>query len=66
MEKVKIILNNEKYLLEKIYVSELGFIMVKLFKPATQTYHRYNCGLNNPEHNFIHDLINKNERRNND
>lgn len=66
MEKVKVVLNDENYLLEKIYESELGFIMVKLFKPATQTYHKYNCGLNNPENNFIHDLKSKNGRKNND
>ena len=55
----KIILEDKEYELEKIYISELNYIMVRLFNPIEKNYTTYNLGDYNPENNFIKDVIEK-------
>ena len=55
----KIILEDKEYELEKIYISELNYIMVRLFNPIEKNYTTYNLGDYNPENNFIKDEIEK-------
>ena len=55
----KIILEDKEYELEKIYISELNYIMVRLFNPIEKNYMTYNLGDYNPENNFIKDVIEK-------
>jgi hypothetical protein len=58
----KIILENKEYELEKIHISELNYIMVRLFNPIEKNYITYNLGDYNPENNFIKDEIKKIQR----
>jgi hypothetical protein len=55
----KIILDGEEYELEKIQISELNYLMVRLFNPIGKNYITYNLGDYNPENNFIKDEIEK-------
>ena len=55
----KIILEDKEYELEKIYISELNYIMVRLFNPIEKNYTTYNLGDYTPGNNFIKDVIEK-------
>jgi hypothetical protein len=55
----KIILEDKEYELEKIHISELNYLMVRLFNPIEKNYMTYNLGDYNPENNFIKDEIEK-------
>ena len=55
----KIILEDKEYELEKIHISELNYLMVRLFNPIEKNYMTYNLGDYNPENNFIKDVIEK-------
>jgi hypothetical protein len=55
----KIILEDKEYELEKIHISELNYLMVRLFNPIEKNYTTYNLGDYNPENNFIKDEIEK-------
>lgn len=58
----KIILENKEYELEKIHISELNYLMIRLFNPIEKNYITYNLGDYNPENNFIKDEIEKIQR----
>ncbi|MCF7859813.1 MAG: hypothetical protein K9N07_10910 [Candidatus Cloacimonetes bacterium] len=58
----KIILEDKEYELEKIHISELNYLMVRLFNPIEKNYITYNLGDYNPENNFIKDEIEKIQR----
>lgn len=58
----KIILEDKVYELEKIHISELNYLMVRLFNPIEKNYITYNLGDYNPENNFIKDEIEKIQR----
>jgi len=45
--------------MEKIHISELNYLMVRLFNPIEKNYMTYNLGDYNPENNFIKDEIEK-------
>jgi len=55
----KIILEDKEYELEKIHISELNYLMVRLFNPIEKNYTTYNLGDYNPKNNFIKDEIEK-------
>ena len=55
----KIILDDKEYELENIHISELNYLMVKLFNPIEKNYTTYNLGDYNPGNNFIKDEIEK-------
>jgi hypothetical protein len=54
-----IILNGEKCVVEKFYISELGYLMMKTYSESTKTYTTYNLGTHNPEENIFKDAIEK-------
>ncbi len=54
-----IILEDKSYELEKIYISELGYLMVRLFDSEGKRYTSYNLGIYNADKNFIKDEIEK-------
>ena len=54
-----IILGDKKYDLEKMNISELGYLMVKLFDSEKKIYKSYNLGIYNEENNFIKNEIEK-------
>jgi len=55
----KIILSGEEYSLEKFYISELGYLMMRLYSDNKKTYTTYNLGTHNPEENIFKDAIEK-------
>jgi hypothetical protein len=55
----KIILDDKEYELENIHISELNYLMVRLFNPIEKNYITYNLGDYNPENNFIKNEIEK-------
>ena len=55
----KFLRNNCPVVYEKIHISELNYLMVRLFNPIEKNYMTYNLGDYNPENNFIKDVIEK-------
>ena len=58
----EIIIEGEKYTLEDIFISELGYLMVRIYSLEKKVYTTYNLGTHNPEENFIKDAIEKKKR----
>jgi hypothetical protein len=52
-------MDGEKYIIDDIFISELGYLMVKLYSREKKTYTTYNLGNYNPEDNFLKDAIEK-------
>jgi len=59
--KFKIILDNRIVELEKIYISELGFTMIKI-NNLDGSITNYNVGKMDPSSNVILDLINESKK----
>jgi hypothetical protein len=55
----KIILGDKEYELDKIHISDLNYLMVRLFNPVEKNYITYNLGDYDPKNNFIKDEIEK-------
>lgn len=55
--KPAIILEDKKYLLERFYVSELGYLMMKLYSEESKKYTSYNLGNYNQNKNLFKDAI---------
>jgi len=55
----KIILDGKTYEVERFYVSELGYLMMRLYYESEKTYTTYNLGTHNPEENIFKDAIEK-------
>ena len=55
----KIILEDKEYELDKIHISDLNYLMVRLFNPVEKNYITYNLGDYDPKNNFIKDEIEK-------
>ena len=58
----KIILEDKEYELDKIHISDLNYLMVRLFNPVEKNYITYNLGDYDPKNNFIKDEIEKIQR----
>ncbi len=58
----EIIIHGEKYLLEDIFISELGYLMVRIYSPDKKNFTTYNLGTHDPEKNFLKDAIEKEKR----
>jgi|688.fasta_scaffold00022_21 hypothetical protein len=57
--KPSLVMDGEKYIIDDIFISELGYLMVKLYSREKKTYTTYNLGNYNPEDNFLKDAIEK-------
>lgn len=57
----KIILKGEEYELEKIYISELNYLMARFYNPLKMNYITHNLGEYNPDNNFIKLQIEKSQ-----
>lgn len=55
----KIILEGETYEVERLYISELGYLMMRLYSETKKSYTTYNLGTHNPEENIFKDAIEK-------
>lgn len=58
----EIIIEGEKYLLDDIFISELGYLIVKIYSSERKAYTNYNLGAHNPDENFLKDAIEKEKR----
>jgi hypothetical protein len=58
----EIIIDGEKYLLEDIFISELGYLMIKIYSIDKKVFTTYNLGSHNPEENFLKDAITREKR----
>jgi len=57
--KPKIVLNSETYELDKFFISELGYLMMRLYSINNKSYTTYNLGTHNPDENIFKDAIEK-------
>jgi hypothetical protein len=57
--RAEIIIGEEKYTLDDIFISELGYLMVRIYSLEKRVYTTYNLGSHDPEENFIKDAIEK-------
>ncbi len=55
----KIAIDGEIYRVEKFYISELGYLMMRLYSEDRKLYITYNLGTHNPEENIFKDAIEK-------
>jgi len=60
----KILLSDKEYSVEKFFISELGYLMMRLYSEENKSYTTYNLGTHNPEENIFKNLIeNNNEKK---
>lgn len=55
----KIVIDGEIYRVEKFYISELGYLMMRLYSEDRKVYTTHNLGTHNPEENIFKDAIEK-------
>jgi DNA-binding CsgD family transcriptional regulator len=64
--KPEIQFKGTKYTVEMFYVSDLGFLMMRLFNPLIKTYHNHILQLHNENENIFIDILNTSSNRSND
>jgi len=55
----KIVIDEKIYVVEKFFISELGYLMMRLYSESNKTYTTYNLGTHDPEENIFKDAIRK-------
>jgi hypothetical protein len=58
---MKIINENKEMEIKDIFISKLGFLMIKVFCETNKVFKTYNAGMFNKKDNVFLDLINKNK-----
>jgi hypothetical protein len=58
---MKIINENKEMEIKDIFISELGFLMIKVFIEEEKVFKTYNAGKFDKKDNVFLDLINKNK-----
>jgi hypothetical protein len=56
-EKIIVLLNNEELTLDSMYISELGYLMCRVFSEKTKTYKTYNMGVFDKKNNFFTEMF---------
>lgn len=56
----KVVIEDKIYSVERFFISELGYLMMRLYSEEDKMYTTYNLGTHNPEENIFKDLIQKN------
>jgi hypothetical protein len=57
--KPNIILDGKEYLLERFFISELGYLMMRLYSEENKSYTTYNLGTHDPVKNIFNEAIEK-------
>ena len=55
----KMILDGKEYVVEKFFISELGYLMMRLFLEEKKTYTTYNLGTHDTAKNIFNEAIDK-------
>lgn len=55
----RIVIGCEIYRVEKFYISDLGYLMMRLYSEDRKVYTTHNLGTHNPEENIFKDAIEK-------
>jgi len=61
----KLNLNDKEYRVEEVFISELGYLMVRLFCPSDKIYVTHNFGIFDSNNNIFLDEIKRIERERN-
>ena len=61
----KLNLNGKEYRVEEVFISELGYLMVRLFCPSDKIYVTHNFGIFDSNNNIFLDEIKRIERERN-
>lgn len=60
----KTILDGKEYVVERFFISELGYLMITLYSEENKAYITYNLGTHNPAKNIFNESIEKQRTRN--
>ena len=55
----KVILDGKEYVVERFFISELGYLMMRLYSEENKTYTTYNLGTHDPAKNIFNEAIEK-------
>ncbi len=55
----KMLLDGKEYVVEKFFISELGYLMMRLYSEENKAYTTYNLGTHDPEKNIFNEAIKK-------
>ena len=56
----KVVIEDKIYSVERFFISELGYLMMRLYSEKDKMYTTYNLGTHNPDENIFKELIQKN------
>ena len=57
--KPKIVLEGNIYIVDTLFISELGYLMMRLYSEEKKCYTTYNLGTHDPDENFLKDAREK-------
>lgn len=63
--KPRLKLNNKEFDIEEVFVSELGYLMVRLYNPEEKVYTTYNLGVFESDNNIFLNEIERIQRERN-
>jgi len=55
----KMLLDGKEYVLDRFFISELGYLMMRLYSEENKTYTTYNLGTHDPAKNIFNEAIEK-------
>jgi hypothetical protein len=55
----KMLLDDKEYVVEKFFISELGYLMMRLYSEENKSYTTYNLGTHDPAKNIFNEAIEK-------
>jgi len=55
----KVILDGKEYVFERFFISELGYLMMRLYSEENKTYTTYNLGTHDSVKNIFNEAIEK-------
>jgi hypothetical protein len=62
-EKPKIVIHDKEFELEGFHISELGYLMMRLYSDSDKRYLTYNMGEYNKDSNIFNQNLLKNEKK---
>ena len=62
-KKPKIVIHEKEFVLEGFHISELGYLMMRLYSDSDKRYLTYNMGEYNKDSNIFNQNLLKNEKK---
>lgn len=59
----EIIIEGDLYEIEKVFISELGYLMIRLYSSDKKIYVSHNLGNHNPEENIFKKAIDESRKK---